>query len=123
MWDDPGGRHYYFNTLDFGIQYDIVRVLEKGALAAAAIKTEESSFNDEPILPDGVVSSYHTTISPSPLSSKRSGRYSNNLKMLAIPSKLHACGSVIEILDTEDKESISVTRTPVAPVARTKRKS
>jgi hypothetical protein len=70
MWDNPGGRHYYFNTLDHDIQYDMVRVLEKGALAAAAAKTEELSLNDELVLPDGGVSSSNNTISPSPLSTK-----------------------------------------------------
>jgi hypothetical protein len=82
MWDNPGWRHYYFNTLDHDIQYDMVRVLEKGTLAAAA-KTEESCLNNELILPDGVVSSYNNTISP-PLSSKRSGRYSGNLNKIKI---------------------------------------
>jgi hypothetical protein len=126
IWNNPGGRHYYFNTLDFDIQYGMLRVLERDVLVAAAAKTEESSFNYEYILPAGVVPSYHTTISPFSLSSKRSGRHSSNLKMPAIPSKLCTCGGVLNILDTDDEESVSVTSVPVVPVAlvaRTNRKS
>ena len=53
IWDNRGGRHYYFNTVDHDIQYDRVNVLEIAAMEAAT----ESSLKDESVQPDGVVSS------------------------------------------------------------------
>jgi hypothetical protein len=41
--------------------------------------------------------------------------------MPAAPSKLRTCGGIIEILDTDDEESVSVASAPVAPVAGAKK--
>ena len=54
MWDRPGGTHYYFNTLDHNIQYDIFAVHQIAAKAAAA-EQMESPLRDSSARPDGVV--------------------------------------------------------------------
>jgi hypothetical protein len=55
-WDNPGGRCYFFNTLDHDTQYDMVVVLEKGALPAE-VKTEELS-------PSSLMVLFQATITP-----------------------------------------------------------
>jgi hypothetical protein len=115
-------RHCFINTFDHGIQYDVDSVMEKGALVAADINTDTEEFYNDPILPDGVISSYHNTIRPSTLSSKRSGRYSDNTKMQAVPLKLHVSEGIIEILSTDNADSVSVLSAPVVPVVQPRKK-
>jgi hypothetical protein len=72
-----GGRPYYFNTVDHDIQVDIAKVYERVAMSAAAnaAAADENSCTraNDFAVPDGVVSSSHNTISPSP-AGRNSGR-------------------------------------------------
>jgi hypothetical protein len=51
MWDNLGKRHYFFNTFDHDIQYNVNIVMEKGALAAADTNTETEEFDGQPYPP------------------------------------------------------------------------
>jgi hypothetical protein len=72
MWDNPGGRHYFFNIVDHDTQYNRVKVFEITALEAATEATE-SPFRDESAQPNGVVSSMNDTITSFPLYARGSG--------------------------------------------------
>jgi hypothetical protein len=71
-----GGRPYYFNTVDHNIQVDIAKVYERVVMSAdanAAVDENACTCTHEFAVPDGVVSSSHNTISPSP-GGRNSGR-------------------------------------------------
>jgi hypothetical protein len=88
MWDNPGKKHYYFNTIDHDIQYDRVKVLEIVALAS---QDTSSPGQDTTVRPDGVVSSYNT-ITPSP-----------NLDRKLPPLSY---GGFVEIASSDDNEVV-----------------
>jgi hypothetical protein len=53
MWDNPGNRRFFFNTLNHHIQYDVNVVMEKGALAAVQTtqtEAEDLDYFNDPIL-------------------------------------------------------------------------
>jgi hypothetical protein len=95
MWDNPGKRHYYFNTVDHAIQYDRVKVLEIVALAGT-LEGEETS-----IRPDGVVSSNNNTITPSPIHRRKSPSDSSDA------ASLTTFGGFVEIDDSDDNEFVA----------------
>jgi hypothetical protein len=45
VWDNPGGRHYFYNTADHDIQWDLVYFQAKTALKTAKLNEEEKENN------------------------------------------------------------------------------
>jgi hypothetical protein len=71
IWDNPGGRHYFFNTVDHDIQKDLIHVHAKVALNAVRL-TEEGKKESDNDVPDAVGSaSRNAIISPSPVLSRK----------------------------------------------------
>ena len=117
MWDRPGGTHYYFNTLDHDIQYDIFAVHQIAAKAAAE-EQMESPLRDSSAHPDGVVSSLNNTITPSPVLSRNSGSRGDQ-KMPAKSNKPTTFGGFYTIDDdTTSDDDDEVTVIPPPPKKR-----
>jgi hypothetical protein len=116
------GKHYYFNTVDHDIQYDMVKVQERAVLTLEAATIKNSSLKNELVYyPDDVVSSYNNIISPSPVTCRKKESYSGNQKMPAVPNKPATFGEFIEIYSTNDDETDSFNTSPVALVGPWKR--
>jgi hypothetical protein len=73
IWDNPGGRYYFFNTVDHDIQHNLTRVHAKVALNALNVtraEVEEDLQEIDDDVPDPVGSaSRNVIISPSPVKS------------------------------------------------------
>jgi hypothetical protein len=103
IWDNPGGRYYFFNTVDHDIQHDLSLVHAKvalNALNAARAATEEQDQESEDDVPDAVVSaSRNVIISPSPVKSEFTK------KKRKTPPTI-TCGGTVDmsILSSSDEE-------------------
>jgi hypothetical protein len=95
MWDNPGRKHYYFNTADHDIQYDMVKVQERVALLAKANAENLSVKDDKLVYPDEVFLFPVTTTLLVPhllppermegtLATRRCQPYPTNLPLLAL---------------------------------------
>jgi hypothetical protein len=70
IWDNPGGRHYFFNTVDHDIQKDLTHIHAKVALNAMKLTEEEKGSDND--VPDAAASaSRNAIISPSPVLSRK----------------------------------------------------
>jgi hypothetical protein len=109
IWDNPGGRYYFFNTVDHDIQHDLSLVHAKvalNALNAARAETEEQDQDSEVDVPDAVVSaSRNVIISPSPVKSEFTGKKRKS------PPVISYGGTVdMSILSSSDEEEDEETK-------------
>ena len=93
IWDNPGGKYYFFNTVDHDIQHNLSRVHAKVAFNVLNATEEEVDRESDDDVPDPVGSaSRNVIISPSPIKSSVKSEFAQ--KKRKTPPKTSYGGTV-----------------------------